>query len=189
MQCATCGNDNPPEARFCANCGTPLAEIALVSPSPDPPPPSEQVAQAPAAAVEYADFAVRTGAWLIDLVIIIAIDSALVVWGISSGVTGSGSAMDAMVGFAFLTTPGLYPWLFTGLRGQTPGKMVTGIMVVDKQGKLPGLWRAALRELLGKLISALALFIGFLWIAWDPCKQGWHDKLAGTYVVRRSRRP
>ena len=32
------------------------------------------------------------------------------------------------------------------------------------------------------------LFIGFLWIACDPRKQGWHDKMANTVVVRARRR-
>ena len=44
--------------------------------------------------------------------------------------------------------------------------------------------RAAVREILGKLISTIVLFIGFLWIAFDDKKQGWHDKLASTYVVK-----
>ena len=37
---------------------------------------------------------------------------------------------------------------------------------------------------MGKLISAIALCLGFLWIAWDREKQGWHDKIADTHVVK-----
>jgi uncharacterized RDD family membrane protein YckC len=62
--------------------------------------------------------------------------------------------------------------------------MLVGVKVVNAQGDIPGLRRAALREILGKIISAIVLFLGFLWIAWDRQKQGWHDKIAGTYVVK-----
>lgn len=78
----------------------------------------------------------------------------------------------------------LYFWLFTGLTGQTLGKMVVGVKVVDAKGDRPTIGIAALREILGKTLSVIALFIGLLWIAWDDKKQGWHDKIAGTYVVK-----
>jgi len=72
----------------------------------------------------------------------------------------------------------------TGLnRGQTVGKMAVGIKVVDKEGKTPTLGQAALREIVGKTISAIILYIGFLMIAWDKQKQGLHDKIAETYIV------
>ena len=83
--------------------------------------------------------------------------------------------------------PWLYYWLFTGLKGQTPGKMAVGIKVIDAGGNVPGLGRAALRETVGKIISAIPLFLGYFWVAWDPKKQGWHDKLAGTYVTKSRR--
>ena len=62
--------------------------------------------------------------------------------------------------------------------------MLVSIKVVNAQGNIPGLGHAALREILGKFISTIALCLGFLWIAWDRQKQGWHDKIAGTYVVK-----
>jgi uncharacterized RDD family membrane protein YckC len=78
----------------------------------------------------------------------------------------------------------LYHWLFIGLAGRTLGKMVVGIKVTNAQGDRPGLGVAALREILGKTLSALVFCLGFLWIAWDEKKQGWHDRIAGTYVVK-----
>lgn len=78
----------------------------------------------------------------------------------------------------------LYYWLFTGLKGQTPGKMAVGIIVVNAEGSVPGLRRAALREVPGKIISFIAIYLGLLWIIWDKRKQGWHDKIANTCVVR-----
>ncbi len=66
--------------------------------------------------------------------------------------------------------------------GRTPGKWVAGIVVVDSDGRTPG--PAAIpREMIGKLVSYLAAGIGLLWIIPDPKRQGWHDKIAGTFVV------
>lgn len=72
---------------------------------------------------------------------------------------------------------------FTGLRGQTPGKMALGIKVVRDDGRAPGLAFAALREIVGKAVSSVVVLLGFLWVAWDRRKQGWHDKIARTSVV------
>ena len=66
--------------------------------------------------------------------------------------------------------------------GRTPGKWVAGIVVVDSDGRTPG--PAAIpREMIGKLVSYLAAGIGIFWLIFDPKRQGWHDKIAGTYVV------
>ncbi|MCH8816889.1 MAG: RDD family protein [Chloroflexi bacterium] len=78
-----------------------------------------------------------------------------------------------------------YLILFTGLRGQTPGKMVAGIIVVDAEGHVPGVAVAIPREVVGRLIATAALGLGLAWISFDPKRQGWHDKIAGTYVVMK----
>lgn len=76
---------------------------------------------------------------------------------------------------------GFWTW-----RGQTPGMMLLGLRVArESDGNPPGLARSILRYV-GYLISGFVLFIGFIWIAFDSRKQGWHDKIAGTVVVRRS---
>lgn len=70
----------------------------------------------------------------------------------------------------------------TVIWGRTPGKWVAGIVVVDSGGQTPG--PAAIpREMIGKFVSYLAAGIGIFWLMLDPKRQGWHDKIAGTYVV------
>jgi uncharacterized RDD family membrane protein YckC len=70
----------------------------------------------------------------------------------------------------------------TVIWGRTPGKWVAGIVVVDSEGQTPG--PAAIpREMIGKFVSYLAAGIGIFWLILDPKRQGWHDKIAGTYVV------
>jgi len=78
----------------------------------------------------------------------------------------------------------LYYVLFIGLKGQTPGKMALGIRVVGLDGGPPGAVRAFVREVVGKFLSSLILCLGYFWMLWDPNRQCWHDKLAGTVVVR-----
>ena len=71
-------------------------------------------------------------------------------------------------------------------RGQTPGMMLLGLRVArETDGSPPGLGRSVLRYV-GYILSSLPLGLGFIWIAFDSRKQGWHDKLAGTVVVRRA---
>lgn len=74
----------------------------------------------------------------------------------------------------------------TGFLGQTAGKFAAGIIVVDREGRVPGLPLAIPREMLGKFVSVVTLGIGFAWILYDHEHQGLHDKIAGTYVVRKA---
>ena len=70
----------------------------------------------------------------------------------------------------------------TTIWGRTPGKWVAGIVVVDSDGRTPG--PAAIpREMIGRFVSAIALGLGLVWMVFDPKRQGWHDKIAGTFVV------
>jgi uncharacterized RDD family membrane protein YckC len=75
---------------------------------------------------------------------------------------------------------------FWSAGGQTPGKMILGIRVISTSGEIISLPRAFLRYI-GQIIGSIPLCLGFLWIIWDRDKQGWHDKIAGTLVVRAKR--
>jgi uncharacterized RDD family membrane protein YckC len=66
--------------------------------------------------------------------------------------------------------------------GQTVGNFTFLMKVVGTDGQPIGLGRAFLRYL-GYYVSAFALSIGFLWAAFDKRRQGWHDKIARTYVI------
>lgn len=66
----------------------------------------------------------------------------------------------------------------------TPGKLAIGARIVDaRTGAKPSVGQFILRYL-GYFVSSLPLGLGFLWVAFDRRKQGWHDKIAGTVVVR-----
>ena len=72
---------------------------------------------------------------------------------------------------------------FWAWRGQTPGMMFLGIRIVKADGSRIGFGRAALHYL-GTIASTVIVFIGYLMIIWDKRKQGLHDKISHTYVVR-----
>lgn len=76
--------------------------------------------------------------------------------------------------------------LFTGIKGQTPGKWVAGIIVVDREGRTPGVAVAIPREMVGKFVSTVSFGVGLAWMVFDKDRQGWHDKIAGTYVVTKT---
>jgi uncharacterized RDD family membrane protein YckC len=76
-----------------------------------------------------------------------------------------------------------YAVCFTGLTGQTPGKSLLGLRVVDGAGDPPGHLRAAARVVLG-LAGLAALLLGALPMLFDPARRALHDRLLRTRVVR-----
>ena len=74
--------------------------------------------------------------------------------------------------------------LFWIYKSATPGKMALSVKIVDeKTGGKPSTKQYIIRYL-GYYVSLVALGLGFFWVAWDNKKQGWHDKFAGTVVIR-----
>jgi uncharacterized RDD family membrane protein YckC len=144
----------------------------------------------------------RICAWLVDSVLLL-----LIFWGfllMASGLVHRGSAPGPQASLDWLTetflvyarvwVPALglfslitvgYLALFTALGGQTPGKRLLGLQVVDASGAEPGILRSALRALLA-LASGLMVLMGFLLVLFDRRRQALHDKLAHTYVICQS---
>jgi len=81
----------------------------------------------------------------------------------------------------------LYFTCFVAVTGRTPGKMALGLKVVPVGDGIMTFAVAFLRWV-GYIFSSVFFYLGFVWIAFDPRKQGWHDKIAGTVVVREQRR-
>jgi uncharacterized RDD family membrane protein YckC len=123
---------------------------------------------------QYAGFLVRLAAAIIDSLIT----------GIPAAIITSFTDIPALGTVLSV----VYYVIFTYAKGQTPGKMLLGLHVVDVNGNRPNLKQVLMREVIGKAISALALLMGYLWIIWDHRKRGWHDYIGGTYVVKRKRK-
>lgn len=138
--------------------------------------------------LEYAGFWARCGAMLIDtlVLLLVTIPLTVVIYGTLDRqgehlVMGS---WDVIINWLF---PVVFVILFWRYKGATPGKMITSMKVVDaKTGLIPGFGQSALRYA-GYFVSVLPFMLGFFWIAIDKKKQGWHDKIAGTVVIRLKR--
>ncbi|HSF16812.1 MAG TPA: RDD family protein [Vicinamibacteria bacterium] len=92
------------------------------------------------------------------------------------------SALAAMAVVGAVLAAGYYLF-FWALSGQTLGKLLTGGRIVDRRGRALGFARAATR-LAGVLLAALPLGAGFIGLWTDPERRGWHDRIAGTKVIR-----
>lgn len=84
-----------------------------------------------------------------------------------------------LLNFVFFVGYFLFFWV---LVGQTPGKMLMGVRVVGMNGRPLSFWQA-LKRFIGYWISMIPFFIGFYWILISDSRQGWHDKIARSYVI------
>jgi uncharacterized RDD family membrane protein YckC len=137
--------------------------------------------------MEKAGFLVRLVAYIIDAIIIAipnAIIQAIFMGGLQSDSPGGGAVIMALIGSLLVLVWSVgYLVYFWTTSGQTIGKKVMGVKVVTTDGELVGVGKAILR-IIGYAISGIVFYLGFIWIIFDSEKQGWHDKIAGTYVIK-----
>lgn len=117
-------------------------------------------------ALPRAGFWIRMAALLLDLLLV----------GIVTGMLHHSSDLELVV----LATYGALMWK---LRGSTVGGIVFHLQVIRLDGR-PIDWETAIVRALACFLSMVVAGLGFFWIAFDPGKQAWHDKIAGTAVVR-----
>jgi uncharacterized RDD family membrane protein YckC len=129
----------------------------------------------------YAGFWVRFVAILIDGILLGVVTAPFAPQFTATGtyfqVNAGANAIGTIVGLIYFV--GLWAW-----RGQTVGMMPFNMKVVSvADGKNIDVMRGLLRYV-GFIIAAIPLLIGLIWAAFDSRKQGWHDKIAGTVVIR-----
>jgi len=130
-----------------------------------------------ATSMAYVGFWRRAGAFVIDAILLGIVGNALsaVMFG---GDPTSSIGLTTLIDLAYFAIM----WSSTG-GGQTVGMRALGIKVVGTDGAQIDVVKGIIRYI-GFIISCIAIFIGVIWVAFDPRKQGWHDKIAGTYVVK-----
>jgi uncharacterized RDD family membrane protein YckC len=79
----------------------------------------------------------------------------------------------------------LFSIVIISVFGGTIGKLATGLMIVDKNDNKISLFKAFMRNYVGYIASSMLFWLGFIWIVRDINRQGWHDMIAGTYVIRK----
>jgi uncharacterized RDD family membrane protein YckC len=139
--------------------------------------------------LEYVGFWPRVGAAAIDSLLIVFITLPLLTavygreyWQSEAWVRGPA---DVFINWVLPAVAVVLFWIY---RQATPGKMAISARIVDaKTGARPTTGQLVVRYL-GYYVAMIPLFAGIIWVAFDPRKQGWHDKLAGTVVVRPKRR-
>ena len=220
MNCPACNTENPDDAQFCSQCGGPLtpeqvqdADVLETSeaeqdigaqdmsesqqdagPQEMPPEPYQQPASAELTsayqAMEFAGFGPRLAAFAIDLFIVFVIFNIL---------------LQFLFFYALFVWPAYFIYL-TARSGQTLGKRVMGLKVVDSTGEVPRPRRLVNRELyrfallltfaflvlfgwplLLRWLVLAVLVMGHIAVFFDPLRRSWHDRLGRTYVVRVSR--
>jgi uncharacterized RDD family membrane protein YckC len=139
--------------------------------------------------LEYVGFWPRVGAALIDTVLLCVILYPALTWIYGGDYWLDPRLVKGPVDFLLSwVLPAIAVVLFWIYRQATPGKMAIAARVVDaKTGAAPRARQLVIRYL-GYYVSTIPLGLGLLWVAFDPRKQGWHDKLAGTVVVRSRHR-
>ena len=134
---------------------------------------------------EYAGFWIRAGASFIDGIIIIIITMPLMYMAYGDDYLYSEDIVlglsDVVLNYVFPLCATIAFWVY---KSATPGKMAIKATVVDaKTGNSLTVKQSIIRYL-GYFVSTIPLGLGIFWVGWDSKKQGWHDKLAGTVVIR-----
>jgi uncharacterized RDD family membrane protein YckC len=129
-------------------------------------PPPHVMDPAVAATLPRAGFWIRMAALLLDVLLV----------GVLMHMLHHSSDLELLV----LAVYGALMWK---LRGSTVGGIVFHLQVVRVDGR-PVDWETAIVRALGCFLSLVVVGLGFFWIAFDSGKQAWHDKIAGTAVVR-----
>lgn len=136
---------------------------------------------------EYAGFWVRTGATIIDMILIMLITYPILIatYGWTYFDSSQTRIIAGPIDFLFsFVLPSIATILFWLKKQATPGKMAVSVKVVDaKTGHTLSVGQSIGRYL-AYFVSLLPLGLGIIWIAFDSKKQSWHDKLANTVVIR-----
>lgn len=146
--------------------------------------------------MQYAGFWIRVGAYLIDYIVMIIAQMAI--FGIFGVAMFGATSLDPADTSAFETAGGIIAYTITTVGGilyfvimessskqATLGKMAVGIVVTDEHGQRISFLRA-LGRYFAKILSALVMFIGFIMVAFTDQKQGLHDIICSTLVVKGS---
>jgi uncharacterized RDD family membrane protein YckC len=206
MYCSKCGANIADAATFCPSCGQPtggapvgqqpaaaVAGTAISGPAVAP-------GWAARPGVGYAGFWLRFVAFIIDAIVLGFIGFLITLpfaaslpigiflrgrppmspeeWAPFVGALGRLTLIRFVVNWLY------YALLESSAWQATLGKKALGLEVTDLEGRRISFARATGR-FFAKILSAMILLIGFIMIGFTQKKQGLHDILAGTLVIRK----
>jgi uncharacterized RDD family membrane protein YckC len=134
---------------------------------------------------QYVGFWARVGAALIDTLLLLLITVPLMLAVYGRAYWSDTSLIKGPIGLLVeWILPAVVVIAFWLAVQRTPGKMAVSAKIVDAEtGNKPSA-KQLVGRYLGYFVSTIPFGLGLLWVAFDRRKQGWHDKLAGTAVVR-----
>jgi uncharacterized RDD family membrane protein YckC len=135
--------------------------------------------------IEYAGFWSRLFASILDSILQAIVFTPILIMLFGTEFLFNPNLDTGVSGFIVSNVlPAVVVILFWKYKSATPGKIMMGIAIVDAgTGGQATMGRLVLR-FFGYIVSMLPFFLGFIWIAFDKRKQGWHDKIADTLVVK-----
>jgi len=135
--------------------------------------------------LKYAGFWIRFGATMIDTIILIMIVLPLSYFFYGDEILYNDAWIkgpaDFIINYIF---PLVATVLFWKYKSATPGKMALKLKVVDAKTGEPLSTGQSIGRYFAYIVSTIPFLLGYFWIIWDSKKQSWHDKLAGSVVVR-----
>lgn len=139
--------------------------------------------------LEYVGFWPRVGAALIDTILILMVIGPLLTafygdkyWSTESFSQGP---MDFLLSYLF---PAVATVIFWVTRQATPGKMAISAKVVDARTGETMTTGQSIGRYFAYFVAMIPFMLGIIWVGFDARKQGWHDKLASTVVVRKKKK-
>ncbi|MDK1285758.1 RDD family protein [Pseudoalteromonas umbrosa] len=133
----------------------------------------------------YVGFWARFGASLIDTVFLMLLTVPLIYMIYGKTYWQSTDVMQGPADFLIsYILPLIVVILFWLYKSATPGKMVIKAKIVDEKTGENLSKKQSIIRYIAYYISMLPFGLGFFWVAWDAKKQGFHDKIAGTVVIR-----
>lgn len=144
----------------------PDAAVPPIVPAvPTAPPPRTSPPATPAATLPRAGFWIRLAASFLDAILV-----------------GLAVAFVGLSGW-FLLIFTVYCLVLWALKGTTVGGVICGLKIVRLDDRKVD-WGVALVRLLASFLSLAVVGLGFIWVAFDDDAQSWHDKIAGTTIVK-----
>jgi uncharacterized RDD family membrane protein YckC len=136
--------------------------------------------------IKYGDFLTRLAASVVDsiLALVVILPLLIVIYGPKYFATNNFIKGPADFIICWLL-PLVAVLVFWKCKSATPGKMLFDLVIADARTLQGPSTNQLIIRYLGYFISTMPLCLGFLWIVFDPRKQGWHDKLAGTVVIKK----
>ena len=136
--------------------------------------------------LEYAGFWIRVWASMIDTVLLMLIVMPLLLAIYGTEYLESEELLQGPLDFLVSwVVPAIAIITFWIYKSASPGKMAIGLTIVDAQSGRQPTTGQFIGRYLAYFIATVPLGLGLIWVAFDKRKQGWHDKLAGTVVVRK----